>query len=78
MKHEILLPALGDADTGEISDWYRATGDQVTVGEALVAVDIDKVTIDVPSVARGVLTIEAQLGTEVKVGDLLGWITEDD
>jgi 2-oxoglutarate dehydrogenase E2 component (dihydrolipoamide succinyltransferase) len=78
MKHEVLLPALGDADTGEISDWYRATGDHVTAGEALVAVDIDKVTIDVPSVASGVLTIEAQLGTEVKVGDLLGWITEDD
>lgn len=78
MRHEILLPVLGDAETGEVSEWYRATGDQVTAGEALVAVDVDKVTIDVPSVATGVLTVEAASGTEVKVGDLLGWIATDD
>jgi 2-oxoglutarate dehydrogenase E2 component (dihydrolipoamide succinyltransferase) len=77
MRHDIHLPALGDAQSGEVADWYRRSGDQVAAGEALVAVDVDKVTIDVPSVAAGVLTIAAETGTEVRVGDLLGWITDE-
>jgi pyruvate/2-oxoglutarate dehydrogenase complex dihydrolipoamide acyltransferase (E2) component len=77
MRHEILLPALGDAESGEISEWYRSSGDVVAVGEPVVAVDVDKVVMDIPTQAAGVLTVAAAEGAEVRVGDLLGWITDD-
>lgn len=76
MRHEIVLPALGDAESGEVSTWYHATGERVTAGEPLVAVDVDKVEIDVPARVSGVLTIVAAEGTEVKVGDLLCWVAD--
>jgi 2-oxoglutarate dehydrogenase E2 component (dihydrolipoamide succinyltransferase) len=78
MRHEILLPALGDAESGEVSEWYHASGDRVAAGEALVAVDVDKIEIDVPSQIAGTLTIVATEGTEVRVGDVLAWITADE
>jgi 2-oxoglutarate dehydrogenase E2 component (dihydrolipoamide succinyltransferase) len=78
MRHDILLPALGDAESGEVSTWYRDTGARVTAGEPLVAVDVDKVVIDVPALVAGTLTIVASEGTEVRVGDLLCWVADDD
>jgi 2-oxoglutarate dehydrogenase E2 component (dihydrolipoamide succinyltransferase) len=76
MRHEIVLPALGDAESGEVSTWYHATGERVAAGEPLVAVDVDKVVIDVPAQVAGILTIVALEGTEVKVGDLLCWVAD--
>lgn len=78
MRHEILLPALGDAESGEVSAWYRDTGEHVAAGEPLVVVDVDKVEIDVPAQVAGILTIVAPAGTEVRVGDLLCWVAEGD
>jgi pyruvate/2-oxoglutarate dehydrogenase complex dihydrolipoamide acyltransferase (E2) component len=78
MRHEILLPALGDAESGEVSAWYRDTGEHVAAGEPLVVVDVDKVEIDVPAQVAGILTIVAPVGTEVRVGDLLCWVAEGD
>lgn len=76
MRHEIVLPALGDAESGEVATWYRATGERVAAGEPLVAVDVDKVVIDVPAQVAGILTIVAPEGTEVQVGDLLCWVAD--
>jgi pyruvate/2-oxoglutarate dehydrogenase complex dihydrolipoamide acyltransferase (E2) component len=78
MRHEILLPALGDAESGEVSAWYRDTGEHVAAGEPLVVVDVDKVEIDVPAQVAGILTIVAPVGTAVRVGDLLCWVAEGD
>ena len=78
MRHEILLPALGDAEAGEVSTWYHSTGERVAAGEPLVAVDVDKVVIDVPAQVAGILTVVAAEGTEVQVGDLLCWVSDDD
>jgi 2-oxoglutarate dehydrogenase E2 component (dihydrolipoamide succinyltransferase) len=77
VRHDLLLPTVGDATTGEVSDWYKATGDVVRAGEPILAVDIDKVTLDVPAPVSGVLTAVAELGTEVGIGDVLGWIDAD-
>ena len=78
MRHEIVLPALGDAESGEVSSWYHVTGDRVAAGEPLVAVDVDKIVIDVPAQVAGILEIVASEGTEVKVGDLLCWVADGD
>jgi pyruvate/2-oxoglutarate dehydrogenase complex dihydrolipoamide acyltransferase (E2) component len=74
-RHEIALPALGDAESGEVSAWYRDSGARVATGEPVVAVDVDKAVLDLPAPVSGVLTAVAEVGAEVGVGDLLGWIT---
>jgi pyruvate/2-oxoglutarate dehydrogenase complex dihydrolipoamide acyltransferase (E2) component len=74
-RHEIALPALGDAESGEVSAWYRDSGASVATGEPVVAVDVDKAVLDLPAPVSGVLTAVAEVGAEVSVGDLLGWIT---
>jgi pyruvate/2-oxoglutarate dehydrogenase complex dihydrolipoamide acyltransferase (E2) component len=43
-----------------------------------VAVDVDKIVIDVPAQVAGILEIVAPEGTEVKVGDLLCWVADGD
>jgi 2-oxoglutarate dehydrogenase E2 component (dihydrolipoamide succinyltransferase) len=78
VPHEVRLPAVGDATDGEVSEWYHPTGHVVQAGEPLVAVDIDKIVIDVPSPAEGVLSIVLPEGSRVAVGDLLGWIIENE
>jgi len=74
-RHEIALPALGDAESGEVAAWYKDSGASVATGDPLVAVDVDKAVLDLPAPVSGVLTAVAEVGTEVRVGDLLGWIT---
>jgi 2-oxoglutarate dehydrogenase E2 component (dihydrolipoamide succinyltransferase) len=76
-RREVRLPAVGDCAGGELAEWYLADGDVVKEGEPLVAVDIDKVVIDVPSPSGGVLTINSPVGAQVGVGDLLGWVDDD-
>ena len=77
MRHEIRVPAVGDAVEGEVAEWYHSSADIVQEGEPLVAVDIDKVVIDVPSPAAGMLTVSSAVGTRVVLGDLLGWVSDD-
>ncbi|MCU1491327.1 MAG: sucB [Acidimicrobiaceae bacterium] len=75
MIHEIRLPAVGASAVGEVSEWYKAPEQSVTAGEPIVAVDIDKVLIDVPAPADGVLTVVVPEGQTVETGGVLGWIT---
>jgi pyruvate/2-oxoglutarate dehydrogenase complex dihydrolipoamide acyltransferase (E2) component len=76
VRHEIRLPNVSGATDGTVSEWYRGDGEAVAAGEAVVALDIDKIVIDVPSPAPGILTIALQTGASVAVGGLLGWVTE--
>ena len=60
---------------GFIVRWLREIGDSVTIGEALVEVETDKVTMQLEAPAGGVLTeIHVQAGEEVPVGTVLGLI----
>jgi 2-oxoglutarate dehydrogenase E2 component (dihydrolipoamide succinyltransferase) len=77
MRHEVRLPAVGDAVEGEVAEWYHATADIVQEGEPLVAIDIDKIVIDVPSPAAGTLTVSLPVGARVALADLLGWVSDD-
>lgn len=76
-RYDIVLPAVGGAGSGEISTWYVGTGRRVRSGDPLVAVDIDKAVVDVPAPVDGVLTVAVATGTEVEVGQVLGWIATD-
>jgi 2-oxoglutarate dehydrogenase E2 component (dihydrolipoamide succinyltransferase) len=75
---EIRVPTLGESVTeATIGKWFKKAGDVVVVDEPLVELETDKVTIEVPAPAAGVLTdVAARDGDTVAVGALLGAIRE--
>ncbi|ODU86787.1 MAG: dihydrolipoamide succinyltransferase [Pelagibacterium sp. SCN 63-17] len=76
MSTEIRVPTLGESVTeATIGQWYKKVGDAVAADEPIVELETDKVTIEVPAPASGVLeAIAAQPGETVDVGALLGAI----
>ncbi len=75
---EIRVPTLGELVTeATIGKWFKKAGDLVAVDEPLVELETDKVTIEVPASAAGVLTdVAVKEGDTVAVGALLGAIKE--
>ena len=75
---EIRVPTLGESVTeATIGKWFKKAGDFVAVDEPLVELETDKVTIEVPAPAAGVLTdVAVKDGDTVAVGALLGAIKE--
>jgi len=73
MSIEIRVPALGESVTeATVGKWFKQTGDAVNVDEPLVELETDKVTVEVPAPAAGVLgDILVKSGTTVAVGSLL-------
>lgn len=76
MATEIRVPTLGESVTeATIAQWFKKPGDSVEVDEPLVELETDKVTIEVPAPAAGVLTeIMVEDGATVEVGALLASI----
>ncbi|MBF0677640.1 MAG: 2-oxoglutarate dehydrogenase complex dihydrolipoyllysine-residue succinyltransferase [Devosia sp.] len=76
MSTEIRVPTLGESVTeATIGQWFKQVGDAVSADEPIVELETDKVTIEVPAPASGVLeAIAAQPGDTVDVGALLGAI----
>jgi len=76
MATEIRVPTLGESvSEATIGKWFKKVGDTIAADETLVELETDKVTIEVPAPAAGVLSeITAQEGDTVDVGALLGQI----
>ena len=76
MATEIRVPTLGKSVTeATIGTWLKKAGDTVAADEPLVELETDKVTLEVPAPAAGVLSeILAQEGETVEVNALLGQI----
>src|SRR5687768_14997408 len=75
---EIRVPTLGESVTeATIGKWFKRPGEAVAADEPVVELETDKVTIEVPAPAAGVLSeIAAKDGETVAVGALLGQIKE--
>ena len=78
MSIQIKVPALGESVTeATIARWLKNEGDQVKRDEPLVELETDKVSVEVPSPAAGVLEhIEVKAGGTVNVGAVLGAVKE--
>jgi 2-oxoglutarate dehydrogenase E2 component (dihydrolipoamide succinyltransferase) len=76
MAVEIRVPTLGESIVeATVGKWLKRTGEQVAAGEALVELETDKVNVEVPAEAAGVLgTIAKREGENVAIGDVLGTI----
>ena len=75
---DIRVPTLGESVTeATVGKWFKQQGDTVTVDEPLVELETDKVTLEVPAPAAGVLSeVAVKNGDTVAVGALLGQIKE--
>ncbi len=75
---DIRVPTLGESVTeATVGKWFKQPGDAVAVDEPLVELETDKVTLEVPAPAAGVLSdVAAKNGDTVAVGALLGQIKE--
>ena len=76
MATEIRVPTLGESvSEATIGKWFKKPGDTVKADEPLVELETDKVTLEVPAPAAGVLgEIAAKEGETVGVNALLGLI----
>lgn len=78
MAIEIKVPEMGESVTeATISAWTKKEGEAVKVDEVLVILETDKVTVEIPSPASGVLgAITKQAGAQVKVREVVGSVNE--
>jgi 2-oxoglutarate dehydrogenase E2 component (dihydrolipoamide succinyltransferase) len=80
MATEIRVPNLGESIVeATVGQWFKQAGDAVSAAEPLVELETDKVTVEVPAPASGVLSeIAVKAGETVGIGALLGAISEGD
>jgi multifunctional 2-oxoglutarate metabolism enzyme len=73
---KVTLPELGESVTeGSIVEWRKRPGDYVEQGETLVDVTTDKVDVEVPATASGIVTaVHGDEGAPVSVGAVLAEI----
>src|SRR5450830_1841787 len=75
---DIRVPTLGESVTeATVGKWFKQPGEAVAVDEPVVELETDKVTLEVPAPATGVLSdIAAKTGDTVGIAALLGQIKE--
>ena len=78
MSEKILVPVLGESITeATVSKWLKNKGETVDADEPVVELETDKVNLEVPSPVTGKLSeINSKDGSTVKVGEVLGLVTE--
>jgi 2-oxoglutarate dehydrogenase E2 component (dihydrolipoamide succinyltransferase) len=78
MAIDIKVPALGESVTeATVGQWFKQPGDPVAADEPVVELETDKVTVEVPAPAGGVLAdIKVPQGSTVAIGAILGSISE--
>lgn len=78
MPYNIVVPDLGESVVeATVARWLKKEGDPVSVGEAVMVLETEKVDLEVGAERDGVLaSIVQQDGADVKIGDVLGVIDE--
>jgi pyruvate dehydrogenase E2 component (dihydrolipoamide acetyltransferase) len=75
---DVLMPQLGETVAeGKIVKWFKSAGDVIKPGDNLFEIETDKVSMEVPSTAAGVLSeIRVPAGEVALVGAIVGVIAE--
>ena len=75
---EMKVPSPGESISEvEIATWLVSDGDYVEKDQAIAEVDSDKATLELPAEAAGVITLQAEEGDAVAVGDVCCLIDTD-
>ncbi len=74
----IKVPGLGDIDEVEVIEICVRVGDTISEGDALIVIESDKASMDVPSDVSGTLaSIDVAIGEKVSEGMLIAVIESD-
>ncbi|HWQ68889.1 MAG TPA: dihydrolipoamide acetyltransferase family protein [Patescibacteria group bacterium] len=78
MPIEVVMPQMGESVAeGTVVTWLKKVGESIAKDEPLVAISTDKVDVEIPSAAAGVLArIIVQEGSAAPVGAVLAYIDE--
>ena len=78
MPIEIKVPEMGESIVeATITRWLKKEGDPVAVGDVLLELETEKVSLEVGSENAGVLASIVRLaGQDVRVGEVIGVIEE--
>ncbi len=69
---EMKVPSPGESITEvEIANWLVKDGDYVEKDQAIAEVDSDKATLELPAEQAGIITLKAEEGEVVKVGQVV-------
>jgi len=69
---EMKVPSPGESITEvEIAQWLVEDGDYVEKDQAIAEVDSDKATLELPAEASGIITLKAEEGDAVQVGQVV-------
>ena len=72
MALEMKVPSPGESITEvEIAEWLVEDGDYVEKDQAIAEVDSDKATLELPAEASGIITLKAEEGDAVQVGEVV-------
>jgi 2-oxoglutarate dehydrogenase E2 component (dihydrolipoamide succinyltransferase) len=76
MAIDVIVPALGESITeATVGEWLKAPGEVVKADEAIVSLETDKVAVEVPAPAAGVLAEQLFMaGDTVSVGAVIARI----
>lgn len=78
MAVELKVPSVGESVTEvQIGDWLKSEGESASQDEALVMIETDKVTVELPAPVAGKVTkILLKAGDSAAVGDVIGYMEE--
>jgi 2-oxoglutarate dehydrogenase E2 component (dihydrolipoamide succinyltransferase) len=75
---EMKVPSPGESITEvEIAEWLVEDGDYVEKDQAIAEVDSDKATLELPAEESGIITLKAEEGEAVAVGQVVCLIDTD-
>ena len=76
MAVELIVPSVGESITEvEIGDWLKREGEPVKQDEPVVVIETEKVTVELPAPASGVVTkMLKHKGDKAAVGDVIGYM----
>ena len=72
MVHEMKIPSPGESITEvEISQWLVSDGDIVSKDQIIAELDSDKATLDLPAETSGKISLKAEEGDAITVGEVV-------
>ena len=74
---DVVMPRLSDSmEEGTILKWLKADGDEIARGDELVEIETDKATMTYEADTAGTLSIVAQEGETLPIGQVIAQIGE--
>jgi uncharacterized protein (TIGR02996 family) len=71
---EVRMRPNGEHDTEAVISWSACTGDVVTRDQNIMTMEFDKISVDLPSPANGILEIIRETGDKVNIGEVVARI----